>query len=237
MNTIESNEQFKLSKYLVNQQRYAEALAILDKLGDKFPYAEDEVYEDILFLRALCLYNLGRYAETKHVCNALLKTHSAARAEDLLIEIAEMEPQSSAVMSPAEPPSSRLPYPVDKRKARIANALYILVGTALLIHTGIALIAATHDPASSAVPHLLASSLAVVCLYLDAARRYRWAFPVVVVCVLALLPTWFFALDFWPHGDDVSGFVWLCPVGPLALINTVISFPIIFVARSMRGDP
>jgi tetratricopeptide (TPR) repeat protein len=77
---------FQEAEALCNEQRYAEALEILDDLDAAYPNAPN-----IMYLRAVCLGFGGDPKRAKAICRRLLREFTDMRAIELLRDIRRSE--------------------------------------------------------------------------------------------------------------------------------------------------
>ncbi len=79
MRNKEATALFKEADDLYRQGKAAEALEVLTRLDTAFPNSRN-----ILYPKALCLYDLGRTDEARRVCDVLLTKFRDSRAEQLV---------------------------------------------------------------------------------------------------------------------------------------------------------
>ena len=120
MSSESPNQRFQEADALFKQQRYQDALRILEELDAAFPNTRNVMYP-----RAQCLYALGRTGEAMQVCDFMMALFEDASAQELKARIqAEMAASQGAAQT------QRV------GKARTAGAkkgvLYALIGVAAI---------------------------------------------------------------------------------------------------------
>ena len=119
----------------------------------------------------------------------------------------------------------------------LAPILSVLVCAGLLVHCCMAYTVTGLLPGYAGsfywftIPHLVVVPLSAVMVALYAVRRKRATFIAALVCLLCLLPSWFFAASQWPGGDDGPGMAWVYGIGLASLLSTAIGLPLIYVAH------
>jgi tetratricopeptide repeat protein/thioredoxin family protein len=107
VNNREATEKFLQTKQLFAEKRFAEALAILDELEALHPGKKNVMYP-----RALCLVELGRFEEALPLCMRLIGEFQDPRAQALMVRIPAQGPELPTAFDPADLRPGPIPAPV-----------------------------------------------------------------------------------------------------------------------------
>lgn len=126
----------------------------------------------------------------------------------------------------------------------LALILSVLVCAGLLFHSWMAYTITGVLPGYAGsfywftIPHLVLLPTAAVMVVLDAVRRQRATLVAALLCLVCLLPTWFFAGTQWPGGDDGPGMAWVYGIGLASLLSCAVGIPLLYVAHRLyrRGS-
>ncbi len=97
MEKAKAEKLFKDADDLYQGGNYAAALDVLDRLDAEFPESHR-----ILYPRAMCLVEIGRYPEALALCDRLIRKHAHRRAVDLKLQI-QQERMAMGVATPTAP--------------------------------------------------------------------------------------------------------------------------------------
>lgn len=93
MNSDSAQQRFQEANQLFKQQRYEEALVLLQVLNSENPNTEP-----IMYAAALCLEKMGSIDEAKLLCHSMIRLFESPKAQELLnqLEVAPRiaDPQS-----------------------------------------------------------------------------------------------------------------------------------------------
>lgn len=107
----EAERLFSEADKLYRQQRYADALEILDRLDRDFPNQHR-----VLFPRARCLARLGQFNDALTLCQSLVNEHAYDKARPLLDQLTQHQASPSTVeLEPYLESGFETPPPTDGR--------------------------------------------------------------------------------------------------------------------------
>lgn len=86
MTKAEAEKKFNDADRLYREEKYGEALVLLNELDRTFPNDRN-----IMYPRARCLSKMDRYEEALDLCNQLILMHNHDRAQDLKSRILERD--------------------------------------------------------------------------------------------------------------------------------------------------
>jgi hypothetical protein len=118
--------------------------------------------------------------------------------------------------------------------------LYVFVGTGLCIHSFFAYEITGILPGYAGsfywftIPHLVLLPLSLAAVIADFRLEGRLAFRGALICLGCALPTFLFAMNQWPGGDDGPGMAWAFVVGPASLVNALVGIPALYFAHRSR---
>jgi len=95
------------AQQLFQQQKYAESLHILSKLGQEFPNEPN-----IMYARARCLVALGRLDEARPICESLRDIFGHPRGAELLAHIATQQAAAPSAFDILDSKPKQAPAPV-----------------------------------------------------------------------------------------------------------------------------
>ena len=118
--------------------------------------------------------------------------------------------------------------------------LYVFVGAGLCIHSFFAYEITGILPGYAGsfywftVPHLTLLPLSLTAIIADSRLGARATFWRALICLCCALPTFLFAMNRWPGGDDGPGMAWAFVIGPASLVNALVGIPALHFAHRRR---